>query len=175
MYQAQVSKLYCIKPHNSHKNPRREALLLTQLDSYENEVTENLNNFPQGQNLNAGGPPEPISSVTILGMHITNSRTDCISFTYLLLTSICRLNHDVSKTVPWSFTVNTKPNDFIQTMVLVTTYADSQNLFSGLVYSIAYLIYPWILDVPQALPTQYTYFPQNLFFLTLVTLSVKSP
>lgn len=124
MYQAQVSELYCIKPQNSRKNPRREALLLIPLDSYESH--REFKQFSQGQNLNAGGPPEPISSVTILGMRITNSRTDCISFTYLLLTSICRINHDVSKTVPWSFTVSTKPNDFIQTMVSVTTYADSQ-------------------------------------------------
>lgn len=49
MYQAQVSELYCIKPQNSRKNPRREALLLIPLDSYENEVTENLNNFPKAR------------------------------------------------------------------------------------------------------------------------------
>lgn len=132
--------------------------------------------FFQGQNLNAGGPPEPLSSVIILGMHITNSRNDCISFTYLPL--IHRINVVLPRQCLGLFTVKSKPNDFIQTMVSVTTYADSQNLLSGLAYSTAYLVYPVQIRCATSTSNSIYIFsplPPNLLLLTLVPLSVKSP
>ena len=59
---------------------------------------------------------------------------------------------------PALFTVNIEPNDFIQTMVSRTTYADSQTSLLGLHIQFPVEFIPESFAIPQALLTQYIFF-----------------